>query len=485
MKQQKRRRSKRVAMVALVALVAGMSTGLWACGNGEDTGTDGTDTGVADTGQADTGQTDTGQEDAGQQDGGEQDTGPEFTAFHESCTVTVGPGADADATTDALERAFIQAEEGSVICMVDGDYQVKRELNITEDSVTLRGQSQQGTVLDFAGQSEGANGILAQVGKDFVARDFTIKNTASDGLKVKGADGVVFKNMTVTWDCEACEENGAYALYPVECKNVLIEGSLVKNARDAGVYLGQSETAIIRDNEASGNVIGIEVENTYDAEVYNNNTHNNTNGILVINLPNLMVKGGARNIIRDNVIKDNNVENFGEEGTAVALMPPGSGLLIVTADRTEAYNNEITGNDSVGVAIVNYGEFDQNLNDPEYDVYPEGNWVHDNTLGNNGDNPRGAAAVFQVDGSVPQLLWDGKYDNENDEKDNSDGSLTNCAEGNETLDGDPVEMVLAAATEQCPEMAMGEDATFCSVNSCTHESLDSVELPQRVLDLAK
>lgn len=413
--------------------------------------------------------------------GEELDDGEEEGAesFHESCTTTVSPGDSPEASTTALEEAFINSEQGSVICMRDGTYKVRRELNLTESGITLRGQSQEGTVLDFAAQEMGANGILVQAEKDFAALNFTIKNTPSDALKVKDMDGVVMKNVTVTWDRGPSEKNGAYALYPVESQNVLIEGCVVRHARDAGVYLGQSENAIIRNNEAYKNVVGIEIENTFNAEAYNNTAENNADGFLIVNLPNLMVKGGGKNLVYDNTVVGNNHENFGQEGTAVAEMPQGSGIVVAATDNNEIRGNTVRNNDSLGLAVVDYTLIEESYDDEEYDPTPEGNWIHDNEFSGNGSDPSGNAQIAQrMDGTAPQVFWDGRYD---DSKDNSDGSLTNCFSGNVDGSGEPVEPVILDNTSNCPDPP--SDAQMCSID-CSKSAVESVTLPDRVYEMA-
>ena len=458
-------------MFAVVALLAGVG----ACGPDKNKKDD-----------DDNGGKDAGVMDASTQDGATEDAESDavaFQAFHNDCTITTGPAGSAEETTKNLERAFVESGEGDVICLVDGKYDVKRELALTENGITLRGESQKGTVLDFDAQKEGANGIVVNAAKNFAAINFTIKNTASDSLKTKGTDGVVMKNITVTWDRGKSVKNGAYALYPVESKNVLIEGCEVSYARDAGVYLGQSDTAIIRDNEAYGNVIGIEIENTYRAEAYNNHAHGNTDGFLVINLPDLQVKGGGENLVYDNKIEDNNIDNFGKQGTAVAKMPPGSGMIVLASNNNEIRDNTIKNNKSLGMAVVSYHLIDAGgSDDMKYDPYPEGNWLHDNTLENNGNDPTGAAQIAsRMDGTAPQVTWDGRFDTN---KDNSDGSKTNCFENNKTPGGMNLGVERISATDECPSMMGGMGAEYCK-NDCSHDKVERVDLPQRVLDMAK
>lgn len=461
----------RQTLLAELLIVSCLSVAVVSCGSdGDGNGASSSTPDAADT------------ETTGTDDGtAKDDAMTQFAPFRDDCTITTGPADSAEQTTKNLERAFVQIESGSVVCLVDGTYKVKRELTVNASNVAIRGQSQEGTVLDFAPQNEGANGILAQSKRNFAAANFTVKNTSSDALKAKGTDGVVMKNITVTWDRGPSPKNAAYALYPVEAKNVLIEGSKISYARDAGVYLGQSKNAIIRNNETFGNVIGIEVENTFRAAVYDNNTHDNSNGILVINLPDLQVKGGGKNLVYDNSVKNNNQDNFAKEGTTAASMPAGSGILVVVADNNEIRNNTIQSNQSVGIGVVSAILLnDSGSDDEKYDPMPEGNWIHDNTLKDNGGSPKGQANVAaRDDGTVPQVFWDGQFD---DEKDNTDGSLTNCFQNNETPDGTAIELGFIGATNQCKDEAAS--SKFCQ-NNCSHSALSEVTLPDRVLEMAK
>lgn len=401
-------------------------------------------------------------------------------SFADDCTMTLGPKSTPKKTTDALTRAFVRISSGETLCLVDGTYMVRSQLNLNTSGVEIRGESESGTVLDFSEQKDGANGILVQVEKNFAARNLTIRDTASDALKTKNVDGVVFDNVTVTWSRETSEENGAYGLYPVESENVLIEDCTVSGARDAGVYLGQSENAIIRGTEAFGNVVGIEIENTIHAEVYDNYAHDNTAGFLIIALPDLKVKENTRTLVYDNRAIENNVENFAKGGTTVSRMPQGTGILVMTTDGAEVRNNEVEGNQSVGIGLGSHLLFDQQCcDDEQYDPYSEDNWIHGNTLLDNGNDPKGlakSASMGAAGDEAPQLFWDGQYD---DAKDNDDEALTNCFGGNVDGEGNALEMTRLPLSSKCPDDSEGNPPSFCR-NDCQKDAVAEVELPDRV-----
>ena len=133
--------------------------------------------------------------------------------------------------------------------------------------------------------------------------------------------------MRVEWTGGPKTGNGGYGLYPVLCKNVLIENSIAIGASDSGIYVGQSRDVIVRNSRAERNVAGIEIENTINADVYDNVATGNTGGILVFNMPALTQQGDAIRVFKNKVV-ENNLDNFGAKGTPVASVPAGSGVVI-------------------------------------------------------------------------------------------------------------------------------------------------------------
>ena len=64
-------------------------------------------------------------------------------------------------------------------------------------------------------------------------------------------------------------------------QNVLIDGCVAIGASDAGIYVGQSQNIIVKNSIAQYNVAGIEIENSFYADVFDNLT-SHTGGILVL-----------------------------------------------------------------------------------------------------------------------------------------------------------------------------------------------------------
>jgi parallel beta-helix repeat protein len=330
------------------------------------------------------------------------------------CTDFVEPAADTATNRTNIQTAFGDAKPGSVICFRAGTYALKDELLLTTPGVELRGSAKDPSVLDFAGQERGKNGLNVTGADGFAINHLTVKNTAGDGVRVSKTIGVTLRDLRVRWDTEASTQNGGYGIYPTESTQVVIEGCTVQGASDAGIYVGQSSKVIVRNNEVFGNVAGIEIENTTGAEVDGNHTYNNTGGILVFALPNLPIKQCERILLHHNRIHDNNLPNFAAPGAFVRGVPSGTGMFIMAADNNEIRDNTIENNDSLALGLLGFqiAMTDSYKQDKTYDPFSEGNYIHDNIFKNNGTAPRDMAAVLIAvvkPGNDPaeDLIWDG------------------------------------------------------------------------------
>ena len=307
-----------------------------------------------------------------------------------------------------LKTALIEAQPGNIIVLPEGEFPMTAGLILDVNNVIVRGQGEATTVLNFA-QSEGGDSFLV-TSNNVALENFALVDPPGDGIKFKGSNGVTIRGMRVEWTCGACVENGAYGIYPVQSKNVLIEDSIAIGASDAGVYVGQSDKIIVRRNTAKLNVAGIEIENSTNSEVYENLATENTGGILAFDLPGL-TRPGTRSRIYDNTVRSNNVPNFAPEGNIVATVPQGTGMLIMAFEDVEVFGNVIEDNQSVAIVVVNYAISGLPSDDPLYDPDPRRVNIHDNSYSNNGYDPKDIAAtiapLFDDLGGIPQVVYDG------------------------------------------------------------------------------
>ncbi len=317
---------------------------------------------------------------------------------------------------DTLMASLLNANPGDVIEIPEGVFSFDRSLSLAVDGVTIRGAGMDKSILSFKNQAAGAEGLLV-TGSDFTIEDLAIEDAKGDALKIVEAENIIIRRVRTEWTDGPKTENGAYGLYPVQTSNVLIEENVAIAASDAGIYVGQSKNVVIRNNRAEYNVAGIEVENTQDADVYDNVAVNNTGGILVFNMPNLPQRG-ARTRVFNNKVLENNTDNFGAAGTPVASVPAGTGIIVNSNDQVEIFNNEISDHGTGGViisSVYSSGFADLSFSD-EFDPYPEGIYIYDNQITESGANPGTNElstlknAMFGPEGALPEILWDGFVD---------------------------------------------------------------------------
>ena len=257
---------------------------------------------------------------------------PIFLLFFLAACGSQEPAADIQwkSIEKDLQTRLITTADSVTIDLPEGNFMFSRSLLIDNKKyLTIKGAGIDKTTLSFAMQEEGAEGIKVSNCTNITFEDFTIQDAKGDNLKVTDTKGITFRLVKSEWTGEPKEENGAYAFYPVLSKNVLVENCIAIGSSDAGIYVGQSDSVIIRNNEAYYNVAGsIESENSKWVEIYGNDVHDNTGGILVFDLPGLTQYGHTTRVFK-NVVTSNNFRNFAPAGNVVASVPPGTGLMLL------------------------------------------------------------------------------------------------------------------------------------------------------------
>ena len=323
-------------------------------------------------------------------------------------TIRVEPGADAQSR---LQSALIDAKPGDIVEIAAGRYDLTDGLSLDVDRVTIKGAGPAATILSFKGQKGAGEGLLVTA-DDVVLQGFAVEDSRGDGIKSKAANRIVYHDLRVEWTGGPKASNGAYGVYPVESSDVLIDKVTVKGASDAGIYVGQSKNIIVRNSLAMFNVAGIEIENCYGADVYQNVATHNAGGILVFDLPNLPQKGGHSVRIFSNRSERNDTPNFAPKGNIVAGVPNGTGVIIMANRDVHVFNNILGENGSTNIFIVGYRN---SFTDTGYNPLPANVVIGGNTHGRAGYAPgpqfEGGAEMLAAMGSVPPIVWDGTGSN--------------------------------------------------------------------------
>jgi parallel beta-helix repeat protein len=349
-----------------------------------------------------------------------------------------------------LQERLISAKPGDIIDLPAGKFHFTRTLSLTVNRITLRGKGLDKTILSFAGQSSGAQGVLVKA-NDFAIEDLAIEDTAGDALTIQGGDHITVRRVRTEWTRGPNEANGPYGIYPVECKNLLVEDSVAKGAADAGIYVGQSENVVLRRNRSEYNVDGYEIENTENVDAYENVATHNSGGIGVFNLPNLPRQGGRHVRVFNNQMIDNNTPNFAPKSLGpIYYLPTGTGMYIMAIRDVEVFNNKIQNNNTVNLYIINYktgvdetslretaaSPITQQIFAPEdkrFDTFVQSVYIHDNDISGGGRSPdqRIPGVKMLADalgGQLPDVLYDGVVDSKWGRKGSNQGQL--CLQNN-------------------------------------------------------
>jgi parallel beta-helix repeat protein len=318
-------------------------------------------------------------------------------------TIEVAAGLGAQ---ERLQTALIDAKPGDTVRLLTGRFELTDGLSLDVPRVTVRGSGTAETVLDFKGQKASGEGLLV-TSDDVVLRDFAVEDARGDAIKSKGADRIVYYNLRVEWTGGPKETNGAYGIYPVSSEDVLIDKVVVRGASDAGIYVGQSKRIIVRNSIAEFNVAGIEIENSFEADVHDNVATHNAGGILVFDLPDLPQLGGHDVRIFANNVTANDTPNFAPKGNIVATVPTGTGVLVMANRNVHVFSNTIGENATANVMVIAYK---RPTTDKNYNPLPRDVVIRANTHGRAGWAPGfagGKELAAAMGGSIAPIFWDG------------------------------------------------------------------------------
>ncbi|WP_238400896.1 parallel beta-helix domain-containing protein [Alloalcanivorax marinus] len=333
--------------------------------------------------------------------------------FTEGRTFRVEPGPDA--TADMVD-AMIRLKPRDTLEFGCGYFDLDEGLLIqATENVRVKGCGKDKTVLSFR-DSVNVTGLEALNVSGLVVEGITILDSPGDAFKLKGVKWGTLSDVRALWSggggvitkdnyaqrinvaCTAppfnegdpapdyvpSSDSGRYGIYPVESENILVENSESIGASDAGIYVGQTNTAIIRDSRAAYNVMGFEIENVQGGEYDNNVAECNTGGFLIYDLENI-TQYGDTSVMVNNLARNNNTYNFAHSGL-VSVVPRGVGFITLGYDNIEVFDNVFEDHSTAAVLYISYELIDGpgNTADKKLDPYTEGLHIHDNVMTNSG-----------------------------------------------------------------------------------------------------
>jgi parallel beta-helix repeat protein len=239
----------------------------------------------------------------------------------------------------------------------------------------------------------------------FTIEGFTLRNFRVHGLHLACVDGFRIAN-------NVAEDNHVYGLFPVLSRRGIMTSNVVRGSdKDAGIYVGQSDRVLIAGNRAENNLLGLEVENSRDCAVMGNELKGNTLGIIVdLNFDKVLLTA-ERTLVAFNSVHDNNRTNTAEPGDIIAVLPPGIGILVSSADATTVTLNDVQSNNFAGIAVVSIclglalqGQPPELCGALGIEPNPDDNRIMLNRVVGNGTVPTGFPPL---DALLGDLIWDG------------------------------------------------------------------------------
>ncbi|MFQ3230835.1 parallel beta-helix domain-containing protein [Reinekea sp.] len=278
----------------------------------------------------------------------------------------------------SIQLAVHEAQPGDIIEIQPGVYH--ETVFIDKDDITIRGIVKKGEWPVLDGEKV-LNDAILYSGNGITIESLKIINYKGNGIMGQAGNNFLIRNNFI-------HDAGVYGIFPQFGQNGLIEHNVLSGIEDAAIYVGMSDNIDVRHNEVYESVAGIEIENSRFALVENNYVHDNAGGILAFALPGLPIKTASDIIIRDNFVVNNNHVNFAPEGSIVATVPTGTGIMLISADNVTIENNIITNNGNAGITILDAKIADIG-SDPDHDPDPDGIKIYHNLMANNGHSVAG------------------------------------------------------------------------------------------------
>ncbi len=272
-------------------------------------------------------------------------------AYGEDYDAVVVPGA-----ANAIQAAVTAASAGDKILIRTGTYDEEPTFPVLDnhgvnipigtDDLSLIGCGAATNDRPFlpAADLTYDNGMNAVSVDGLTFQSLRFEGWDDNGIFVSSATGVTFRDIV-----DNGLEETRYAVFPILSTGILIEACTLEREDDAPVYVGQSDGFEIRFNDIRRGVAAIEFENSLNGFGHNNYITENTGGVLVFKDPTLVDQSGDH-LVLNNVIESNSTDNFGS-GT-VAVVPRGTGIMIVSNDNSLFEANIIRDNDTFGVLVI-------------------------------------------------------------------------------------------------------------------------------------
>ena len=253
-----------------------------------------------------------------------------------------------------IQGQIYAAKKGDTIKLPEGRLALIRSLSISGQSgITFLGKGKNKTILTFATQEEGLEGLKVFNCQDIRLEGFSIEDSWGDALIVQNVEGITIKNVKTSWPKNSGKKKNDHGIIAIKSNRLMLDSCEASGALNAGIFVKQSRNLIIKDAHVSLNVTGISVVNSSNIEIHHSLIEQNSLGITLENLPGLLVMGEGAKIYK-NQINNNGLKNFSPSTYFSHSFPEGSGLIVMAYHKAEIYENEIVNNKAIGAFVLSF-----------------------------------------------------------------------------------------------------------------------------------
>ena len=131
---------------------------------------------------------------------------------------------------------------------------------------------------------------------------------------------------------------------------------MVRGARDAGVYVGQSRNIIVRAQSVPSSTSPASRSRTRPTPTcYDNIATDNAGGILVFNLPGPPVQDGRRTrVLQQPDLREQHAELRRPRHSRSRACRPAPGSMVLANDEVEFFGNTFRDNDTTHIILISY-----------------------------------------------------------------------------------------------------------------------------------